>query len=111
MDFTTAADGDVMAIDKVNASSIKTGAIRNYTDTRVRFYDAAGSTGDSYAISSDTVIIAVEKSGTTDADFAGTSLDEAQSASNKNAAYILDGNDIEVIFVEIEYNQDFVVRN
>ena len=105
-------DGDVMAIDKVAASNIHTDAIRSYTDSRVRFYAGdADATGNSYSITSDTAIIAIEKSGTTDADFAGTSLDEALSATHKNAAYILDGSDIEVIFVEVEYNTNFVVKN
>ena len=105
-------DGDVMAIDKVAASNIHTDAIRSYTDSRVRFYAGdTDATGNSYSITSDTAIIAIEKSGTTDADFAGTSLDEALSATHKNAAYILDGSDIEVIFVEVEYNKDFAVEN
>ena len=120
MIITYTMDGDVMVIDE--AENIHIDAIRNYTDTRVRFYaDETGATGNSYAITSDTVIIAIEGSGDDAAEFVTTGNGALDNASEytvdgktmyrKNAAYILDGNDIEVIFVETDPDQDFVAKN
>ena len=42
---------------------------------------------------------------------AGTITVDGKTMYRKNAAYILDGNDIEVIFVETDPDQDFVAKN
>ena len=120
--ITYTMDGDVMVVDKVK-SGIHNEAIRNSTDDRVRFYaDEIGTTGNSYSITSDTVIIAIEKSNSgDDAEFYASGVGALRDAVSykendvtkyrKNAAYILDGNDIEVIFVEVDPDQDFGYSN
>nr|WP_297173204.1 S-layer homology domain-containing protein [uncultured Agathobaculum sp.] len=106
-------DGDVMVIDK--ATDINTDAIRSYSDRSVRFYDrTADQTGATYTITSDTVIISIDGStingNDDDASFAGNYLTEANAYNQRNAAYILDGNNIEVIFVEVGYQRPFAYR-
>ena len=109
-------DGDVMVIDTVN-SNIHTDAIRSSSDRSVRFYDrtATDATGATYSITSDTVIIAVSGSttvsGDDDATFVGNYLTNADAKEFQNAVYVLDGTDIEVIFVEIDYQKDFACTN
>ena len=88
-------DGDVMVISK--ETNLVYGAIQTNTADRVRFHD-----GSRYSITEDTVVIAIKDSGTSDADFEGNSLVNAQNANHLNAIYATDGGDLTVIFVDVD---------
>ncbi len=88
-------DGDVMVISE--ETNLVYGAIQTNTADRVRFHD-----GSRYSITEDTVVIAIKDSGTSDADFEGNSLVNAQDADHLNAIYAVDGGDLTVIFVDVD---------
>ena len=88
-------DGDVMVISA--ETNLVYGAIQTNTADRVRFHD-----GSRYSITEDTVVIAIKDSGTSDADFEGNSLVNAQNADHFNAIYAVDGGDLTVIFVDVD---------
>ena len=95
-------NGDEMVITE-ETGDFYYGSIADYTSSRVRF-----ANGDRYTLTSDTSIIAIENSGSDDADFAGTSLSEAENANHINAIFVMDDDtDVAAIFVEVEADQDF----
>ena len=95
-------DGDVMVITNED-DHFYYGSLYSNDTNRIRL-----NNGNRYTLTEDTVIIAIKDSGTSDAEFAGDTLSNAENAGHINAFFDVNTSDeVVAIFVEVEADQDF----
>ncbi len=116
--ITYTMDGDVMNITEVTSDFSNKAAIKEFNNSRVIFYNNTYNDPDQrVTLADDVVVIAIDSDDTDDILYAGKDLVKAngifdatgaQTGWYKNAMYHLDGSKIDVIFVEIDADSQFV---